>query len=121
MDFKGVEIIEVVVIIVCLVFILSSMYNYLTIRSRFSLIRLLFTMLIWGGILTLLLFPDTSFVLAQFVGLKSNINALVFLGFVTVFFMIFRLYNSTEKNEQELSRFIRTEALRTFKEKYLNP
>lgn len=119
MDFTRIEIIEVIVLIVSIGFIISGIYNYLTLRNRFSLIRLLFTLIIWGGILTLLLFPDTSFVLARYVGLQNNINALVFLGFVVVFFLQFRLFSSAEKNEQELSRFIRAQALREFKERYL--
>ncbi|MEK7597168.1 MAG: hypothetical protein AAB441_00810 [Patescibacteria group bacterium] len=72
-------------------------------QSVFKLIAIIF---IWGGISYVALFK---------LGSENNLNIFIFIGFVVVFFILFRLINILEKNERLLTEIIRKQALKDLK------
>ncbi|MEK7109877.1 MAG: hypothetical protein AAB876_01505 [Patescibacteria group bacterium] len=71
-----------------------------------SAFKLIATIFIWGGISYLAFFK---------LGSENNLNTFIFIGFVIVFFILFRLLSILEKNERLLTEIIRKDALKDLK------
>jgi len=71
-----------------------------------STFKLIATIFIWGGI---------SYAAFFKLGSENNLNTFIFIGFVVVFFILFRLLSILEKNERLLTEIIRKEALKDLK------
>lgn len=56
-------------------------------------------------------YPNATEVVAKVMGFKENINAVIILGFLLVFMLIFKLLSAIEKIEQNISELTRKEAL----------
>jgi len=79
-----------------------------------TLIKLLIRILVWGGMSTVALFPDITDHLAAFIGIEGNVNAVILLGFLLVFLLIFKILSIVERLEQQISYVIRNDALADF-------
>jgi len=71
-----------------------------------STFKMMATIFIWGGI---------SYVAFFKLGSEDNLNTYIFIGFIIVFFILFRLLSILEKNERLLTEIIRKEALKDLK------
>lgn len=71
-----------------------------------SIFKLIATILIWGGI---------SYIIFFKLGSENNLNTFIFIGFIIVFVILFKLINILEKNERLLTEIIRKEALKDLK------
>jgi len=58
------------------------------------------------------LFPTVTNYLATFIGIEGNINAVVLVGFLLVFLIIFKILSVVERIEQDITRLIRKDALK---------
>ncbi len=72
-------------------------------------------LVIWVGIAAIALFPRLTNYLAEFIGIEGNINAVILIGFILVFLIIFKLLSAIERLEQQLSEVTRNEALKEIK------
>jgi hypothetical protein len=54
-------------------------------------------------------------------GLGENLNTLIFIGFVAVFVMIFKIINIIERIEKNISEIVRKEALGHLEDKKTTP
>jgi hypothetical protein len=75
--------------------------------------KLFVRILIWGGMIFIALFPSFTNFLANIVGLKGNINAVILTGFILIFLIIFKLLSAIERLEQNISELTRKESLRS--------
>ncbi len=80
-----------------------------------SFLKLSVRIIVWGGMAAVALFPKFTNVLAHFIGLEGNINAIILIGFLLVFLMIFKILSVVERIEQEITHIVRKEALRQIK------
>lgn len=78
-------------------------------------LKLLLRVVVWGGMAVVALFPLVTNYLAEFIGLKGNINAVILIGFLLVFAIIFKILSVVERIEKEISTLTRREALRDFR------
>lgn len=85
--------------------------KFLQKRQSQSLLKLSVRILIWGGMAAVALFPAITDYIAHFIGLEGNINAVILLGFLMVFLMIFKILSVVERIEQDISTLTRREAL----------
>ncbi|MEO6077670.1 MAG: DUF2304 domain-containing protein [Candidatus Andersenbacteria bacterium] len=67
--------------------------------------------MVWGGMAAVALFPDFTNVLAKFIGLEGNINAVILIGFLLVFLIIFKILSVVERIEQDITKIIRKKAI----------
>ncbi|MGB2791675.1 MAG: DUF2304 domain-containing protein [Candidatus Moraniibacteriota bacterium] len=67
--------------------------------------------IVWGGMSVIAIFPKLSNDLAQFIGIEGNINAVIMVGFVLVFLMIFKLLSAIETLERQITILTRKDAL----------
>lgn len=77
-----------------------------------SILKLAARFLIWGGMAAIALFPSITDYLANFIGLEGNINAVILLGFLMVFLIIFKILSVVERIEQDISTLTRDDALK---------
>ena len=92
-------------------FILMGILRFIRRERSQTLFKLFLTLFVWGGIFTISIFPNVSHTLSTLLGLGENLNTLIFIGFVVVFIIIFRLLNVIEKLEMNISEIVRKEAL----------
>jgi hypothetical protein len=103
--------VRIALVSVSALFLVDGILKFFKREERQTLFKLLSYLAIWGSILMLGLFPDASHAVSQLLGFGENLNSLIFLGFVTVFFAIFKLLNAVERLERNISEIVRREAL----------
>ena len=96
---------------VAALFLVDGVVKFWNRKERQTVFRLLATVAVWGAILTLALFPQVSHVVSQWLGFGENLNTLIFLGFIVVLVALFKLANTTERLERNISEIVRREAL----------
>ena len=74
-------------------------------------------LVVWGGMAAIALFPTLSNNLAELIGIEGNINAIIMIGFVLVFLMIFKLLSATERLEEQVTSLTRKETLENLDDK----
>jgi len=68
--------------------------------------------LFWGTIILLAIIPnEVSFRLAEVLGIKSNINAIIFAALGLLFLFVFYLSATIEKLEIQLTELVRKQAI----------
>ncbi len=85
-------------------------------RGEMSIRKFILWVLVWGGISTLALFPQFVKIAADLTGLESGINALIFFGFIFLFYIVFRLFIIVEHLEREITEIVRKKAIEDFKQ-----
>ena len=83
-------------------------------RGTYTLGILIMGILLWGGIALLALFPTLSNGVTKVTGIKSNIDAVVFLALLVLFLFIFRLSLQMEYLRRDITNLVREDALREF-------
>ena len=71
---------------------------------------------IWSTILAFTIYPEITHIISQKLGLGENLNTLIFLGFIIVFILIFRLIHMIDQLEQSITEIVRAEALHDLRE-----
>lgn len=107
---------QVLVPLIAVLFLSYTIAQHL--KGRNALHELIFWILFWLGIVLLALFPDQiTDRLAKWLGIKSNINAIIFLALGALFFLQFRLYFLLKRQNHTITTLIREYALKEEKEK----
>lgn len=96
---------------------ISSVMLYLGIKefanreTGQTLLKLAVRLIVWGGMALIAIYPDFTLFIARILGVVDNFNAVVMMGFLLVFMLIFKLLSAIEKIEQNVSELARKEAL----------
>jgi len=96
---------------------ISSVMLYLGIKefanreTGQTVLKLTVRLTVWGGMALIALYPDFTLFVAHILGVVDNFNAVVMMGFLLVFLMLFKLLSAIEKLEQNVSELTRKEAL----------
>ncbi|HBP00668.1 MAG: hypothetical protein UY41_C0031G0004 [Candidatus Moranbacteria bacterium GW2011_GWE1_49_15] len=106
---------QIIMILVAIVMISQGVKNYIRGRSGQTLYKLAIRIVVWGGMGLIAIFPDFSNFLANIVGIKGNINAVILTGFILTFLMIFKLLSAIERLEQQISEVTRDDSLKELK------
>jgi hypothetical protein len=76
-----------------------------------TFLKLAVRLIVWGGMTLVAIYPNITMVVAKFIGIEGNINAVILTGFLLVFLIIFKLMSAIEKIEQNISELTRKETL----------
>lgn len=85
--------------------------KYLKHEANQTLVKFSIRLIVWGGMAAIATFPRVSNDIADFIGIEGNINAVILVGFILVFLMIFKLLSAIETLEQQVSLVTRNTAL----------
>lgn len=107
---------QIAVLAVSSVMIYFGLEKFLRREQGQSFLKLLVRFVVWGGMIAVTLFPQVTNYLAEFFGLKDNINAVILTGFLLVFLMIFKILSVVERIEQDISALTRADALKHWNE-----
>ena len=96
---------------VALAFIVYSLNQYK--QGKNTLLESLLWSLIWLAIASLAIFPDfITERLAQIFGIKSNINAIIFLGLGILFFIQYNLFVAIKRQNKTITELVKKIALK---------
>jgi hypothetical protein len=95
--------------------IFQGVKDYIRGKSGQTIYKLALRLVVWGGMLTIGIYPNVTVLAAKTLGIIENINAVVLVGFLLVFLMIFKLLSAIERLEQDISAITRKEALKEIK------
>lgn len=112
-NFKIAEIsfFQLAIAIISLLFIFNKIRNFLKKEKSQTLLKLIFTLFIWGSIFVFSIFPNSTHILSEKLGLGENLNTLIFIGFLITYMVIFKIINIIERIERNISEIVRKEAL----------
>lgn len=97
---------QILVPLVCLFFMYDLVRQYL--KKNSSLFELIVWMSVWIGISVAALIPDfITGKLANWLGIKSNINAIVFMALGILFFLVYRLSLNLRRIESNMVKLVR--------------
>ena len=105
---------QIIVPLLCLLFILKAFSLFF--RGRKTIRELLSWCVVWGSIAVIALFPELTNILAQKLGIKSNINAILFISVGVLFYALFRLMIAIDDVQYQTTLLVRRQAMREFKE-----
>lgn len=105
---------QYVVVAVSSVMLYKGIREFAKRESGQTFLKLLVRLMVWGGMALVAIYPDFTTILARFIGMEGNINAVILTGFLMVFLLIFKLLSAIEKIEQNISELTRREALKEF-------
>jgi len=111
MKIFGLHLYQAVVAILAISMIYQGFVRYIRRESSQTILKFLVRLVIWGGMITVTLFPDVTNWFAKVIGLQGNINAVILTGFLFVFLIIFKLLSSIERLEKQVSILTRQDAL----------
>ena len=80
-----------------------------------SLVKYITVVGIWGSIGAISLFPQIAHFIRITFGFGENFNTIIFIAFVILFALYFRLLSVVEKIESTITEIIRKEALKGIK------
>ena len=80
-------------------------------RGGLTLAWLLFWMVFWIAVGTVVVLPQTTDVVARFVGVGRGADLILYLSVIGLFFLVFKIFAKVETVEQEITRLVRKLAI----------
>lgn len=105
------SIFQILLALISIFFLASGILKFTKRMKSQTVFKLSLTIVIWGSILSFSLFPKEAQKISSSLGLGDNLNTLIFIGFVVIFIIIFKLLSIIEKLERNISEIVRKEAL----------
>lgn len=106
---------QLIIAIIAFFMIYQGVEKFIKGKKNQSFLKLFTRIVVWGGMAAIATFPDFSTIIAHIIGIEGNINAVILVGFLFIFLLIFKLLSAIEKLEQELSIITRNDALKELK------
>ncbi|MEI7621707.1 MAG: DUF2304 domain-containing protein [Candidatus Moraniibacteriota bacterium] len=102
---------RIVMVLGAAIFLLNAWLKFLKGERSQTFFKLIASNLIWLGIGFFSLFPNATHSVSQYLGFGESLNTFIFIGFVLVFAILFKIVNILERTERNISEIVRKEAL----------
>jgi hypothetical protein len=102
---------QVIVVAISSVMLYLGIKEFANRETGQTVLKLTVRLVVWGGMALIAVYPDFTLIIARTMGVVDNFNAVVLMGFLLVFLMLFKLLSAIEKIEQNVSELTRKEAL----------
>lgn len=96
---------------IALYIIIQRLIRFVRREQTQSFYKLLTVIVVWGGIGAVSLFPSIAHFIRIKFGFGENFNTLIFIAFVVLFVLFFKILSIVEKIEHSLTEIVRKEAL----------
>jgi hypothetical protein len=108
---------QVLVTAIAFLMIIQGGTKYFRHGESQSFLKFFVRLIIWGGMIAVTLFPQITNLLATIVGLQGNVNAVILIGFLFIFLMMFKILSIIEKIEHDITVIARHEAIKELEER----
>ena len=108
---------QIAITLIAVFMVYQGVNNFIKGINHPTILKLLVRIVVWGGMAVVALYPEVTVLLAKFIGIEGNLNAVILTGFILVFLMIFKLLSAIERVESQLSDVFRKDALKEIKKK----
>lgn len=108
---NSIHLYQIAISILSAAMIFQGVKKFIQGKQGQTFLKLFVRIVVWGGMALIAIFPDISNFLAQIIGLQGNINAVIMIGFIFIFLIIFKLLSAIERLEQQLSELTRKDSL----------
>ena len=112
---------QIIIICISSVMLFQGAREFLKRETGQTFLKLAVRIIVWGGMGLVAVYPNSTMIVAKFLGIEGNINAVILTGFLLVFLIIFKLLSAIEKIEQNISELTRKEALKDIPDTKLTP
>jgi small membrane protein len=85
-------------------------------KGNLNLAWLLFWLLFWVAVGFAVLLPQTTDMLAHFVGVGRGVDVVMYLSLIALFYLVFRLFIKIEGLERDITKLVRSIALKEVKD-----
>lgn len=106
-----------IVVIVALGIILNRSFRFWKHERAQSLIKYITIIFVWSMIAAIALFPQIAHWIRRTFGFGENFNTLIFIAFVVLFVLFFKILSIIERIETQITELIRRESLQKFSRK----
>jgi hypothetical protein len=103
---------QILLSLLAIFYIVNIFLKFVRRESRQTFVKFFFSELIWVSMLILSIFPNLPTNVSRGLGFGENLNTLIFIGFVIVFIILFKLLSVVEKLEMSITELVRKEALK---------
>ncbi|MBI3609122.1 MAG: DUF2304 domain-containing protein [Nitrospirae bacterium] len=69
-------------------------------------------MALWGGAATVIVFPDSTLVVAHLFGIGRGVDLVLYVSIILILYLLFRVYVRLEQLDREITQVVRALALR---------
>lgn len=97
-------------------FLASAWLKFIRREQRQTIFKLLTNNLVWFAILLFAIFPQITHIISARLGFGESLNTLIFIGFVFVFMILFKIITMIERVERNISEIVRNETLSKLKQ-----
>jgi len=73
-------------------------------------------LLFWSGVVVVAWLPDTTSLLAQWLGVGRGVDTAMYLSILMSFYLLFRSFAKIEDLDRQITRIVRAHALREMEE-----
>ncbi len=113
----NITLLSIVASLVSVFYLARSLYKFFRKEKGQTFFKLFLTTIVWGGVILFSIFPNLAHFLSVKFGLGENLNTLIFIGFIIIFAVLFKLIKIIEKIEKDISEIVRKEALKKLEKK----
>lgn len=92
-------------------FLFDAWLKFIRRENSQTIFKLFAKNLIWIGIIVFSLFPQATHNISQKLGFGESLNTFIFIGFVVVFMIVFKIITMIERIEKNISEMVRNESL----------
>lgn len=106
-----IQLYQVVVVSVASIMLFQGAKDFFKRETGQTVLKFMVRIIVWGGMGTVAIYPNSTELVARALGIEDNINAVIITGFLLIFLIIFKLLSAIEKIEQNISELTRKDAL----------
>jgi len=81
-------------------------------QGKFGTLGLLFWFFLWIGAAIIILFPNSTSVVAHLLGIARGSDLILYLSVILIFYLLFRVFVRLEQIDQGITQVVRALALR---------
>ena len=100
---------QIIILTVSSVMLFQGTKEFIKRESGQTFLKFSVRLIVWGGMALIAVYPNSMLYISRVLGFKDNMNAVVILGFLLVFILIFRLLRAIERIEQNISKLSQQE------------
>lgn len=102
---------RIILAVVAGTFVFSAFAKFMKRENRQTIFKLIANSFVWISVALFAIFPSTTHLISERLGFGESLNTLIFIGFVIVFVILFKIINMIERTERNISEIVRKEAL----------